>query len=62
MSAYELDTVLKKWERGDLSAEQAIGQVLQLLQELSARVGQLERKVTGDGRTPTKLSTPSTGK
>lgn len=59
MSAYELDTILKKWERGDLSSEQAIGQVLQLLQELSARVGQLERKVVGDGRTSTK---PSAGK
>ena len=48
MGAYELDAILKKWERGELTAEQAIGQVLQLLQELAERVGQLERKIVGE--------------
>lgn len=45
MSAYELETVLKKWKRGDLSVEQAVGQLMLLLEALSARVGSLERKL-----------------
>lgn len=59
MSAYELDTILKKWERGELTAEQAIGQVLQLLQVLAERVGQLERKIVGERPSGHK---PSAGK
>ena len=42
MSAYELDAILKKWERAELSTEQAIGQILLLLQNISDRVGRLE--------------------
>jgi hypothetical protein len=42
MSAYDLDTILKKWERAELSTEQAVGQILLLLQTISHRVGQLE--------------------
>ena len=42
MSAYELDTIVKKWERDELSTEQAIGQILLLLQDISYRVGRLE--------------------
>jgi hypothetical protein len=42
MSAYDLDTVLKKWEREELTTEQAIGQILLLLQSISQRVGRLE--------------------
>lgn len=42
MSAHDLNTLLKKWERDQLTTEQAIGQILLLLQELNDRVGQLE--------------------
>lgn len=42
MSAYDLDTMLKKWEREELSTEQAIGQIMLLLQSISHRVGRLE--------------------
>ena len=42
MSAYDLDTMLKKWEREELSTEQAIGQIMLLLQSISLRVGRLE--------------------
>ena len=45
MSAYELETVLKKWKKGDLTAEQTVGQILLQLQLLSGRVGVLERKM-----------------
>lgn len=44
MSAYSLDIVLQKWERGDLTTEQAVGQIILLLQLLNERVGQLERQ------------------
>jgi len=42
MSAYDLETILKKWERDELSTEQAVGQILLLLQSISYRVGRLE--------------------
>ena len=42
MSAYDLDTMLKKWEREELSTEQAVGQIMLLLQSISHRVGRLE--------------------
>lgn len=42
MSAYDLQTIVKKWERAELSTEQAIGQILLLLQSISDRVGRLE--------------------
>jgi len=42
MSAYDLDTMLKKWEREELTTEQAVGQILLLLQSISHRVGRLE--------------------
>ncbi|GAB4148764.1 MAG: hypothetical protein Fur0021_09010 [Candidatus Promineifilaceae bacterium] len=42
MSAYDLDTVLKKWERDELSTEQAVGQILLLLQTILYRLGRLE--------------------
>jgi hypothetical protein len=42
MSAYDLDTIVKKWGREELTTEQAIGQILLLLQTVSYRVGRLE--------------------
>ena len=42
MSAYDLDTMLKKWEREELTTEQAVGQILLLLQTVSQRIGRLE--------------------
>lgn len=42
MSAYDLDTMLKKWEREELTTEQAVGQILLLLQSVSQRIGRLE--------------------
>ncbi len=45
MSTYDLQVVVQKWGKGDLTAEQAIGQILQHLQALSGRVGALERRL-----------------
>ena len=43
MSAYNLETVIKKWGQGTLTSEQAIGQILLMIKELSGRVGELEK-------------------
>lgn len=42
MSAYDLDTIVNKWEQAELTTEQAIGQILLLLHSISDRVGRLE--------------------
>ena len=48
MGKYSLDEVLKRWEHGTLTAEQTIGQVLLLVQELSSRVGRLEKTAAAE--------------
>jgi len=52
MGSYALTDVVKRWERGKLTTEQAIGQLLLLLQELSNRVGILEKnaKIERNGK------------
>lgn len=45
MGTYSLDEVIKRWRKGELTAEQAIGQILQMIQSLSQRVGNLEHRV-----------------
>ena len=47
MGAYSLDEIMKRWRKGEMTADQAIGQILQLLQTLSQRVGNLERRLEG---------------
>jgi hypothetical protein len=43
MGTYGLSGVLSAWKIGSLTTEQAVGQILQLLEELDSRVGVLER-------------------
>lgn len=43
MGTYGLEGVIRAWERGELTTEQAIGQILLLLQELEERVRSLEQ-------------------
>lgn len=50
MAAYSLETVLLKWEKGELSPEQTIGQTLLLVQELAERLGNLEKRVVAGSR------------
>ncbi len=40
------DGVLSAWKTGQLTTEQAVGQLLQLLRELESRVAELERRRT----------------
>jgi hypothetical protein len=43
MGTYGLSGVLSAWKIGSLTTEQAVGQILLLLEELEGRVGELER-------------------
>ena len=43
MGTYGLEGVLSAWKTGKLTTEQAVGQILQLLQELDQRLVTLER-------------------
>jgi hypothetical protein len=51
MSTYGLDEVIRRWERTALTVEQAIGQILLLLQGIEERLRDVEHK----------LSTPKQG-
>ncbi len=42
MSAYGLDEVIQRWKVGKLTVEQAIGQILLLIQERDERLQELE--------------------
>ncbi|MCA9995332.1 MAG: hypothetical protein KDE56_06290 [Anaerolineales bacterium] len=45
MSKYEVNTILSMWAQDKLTVEQAVGQILQHLQALLGRVGQVEKQV-----------------
>jgi hypothetical protein len=45
MGTYGLDGVIAAWERGKLTTEQAVGQILLLLQELDKRVKSAEHRL-----------------
>jgi len=42
MSAYTIDELVRKWFTHDITSEQAIGQMLQILQEIEQRLKKLE--------------------
>lgn len=43
MSTYPVATLLQKWTRGELTAEQVIGHLLQHVMALTKRIEALER-------------------
>jgi hypothetical protein len=45
MSAYPLKTLLRQWARGDLTTEQAVGQVLQIIAKLQDRIQEVENRL-----------------
>jgi hypothetical protein len=49
MGTYSLDEMIQRWYAEDLTAEQVIGQILQVLQELSQRVNELENRNRPEG-------------
>jgi exonuclease VII small subunit len=45
MGAYSLEEIMKRWQKGELTTEQAVGQILQVMQNVSQRLGNLERRL-----------------
>ncbi len=45
MGTCGLESVIQAWAREDLTIEQAIGQILLLLQELEERLGRVEQRL-----------------
>ncbi|MCA9897918.1 MAG: hypothetical protein H6654_12885 [Ardenticatenaceae bacterium] len=43
MGSYTLDQVMKRWTRGSMTTEQAVGQTLLIVQDIARRVGTLEK-------------------
>jgi hypothetical protein len=52
MSAYSLDELIAKWKLAGLTSEQAIGQILLLLQTLTERLEALEQQLTRQNNAP----------
>jgi hypothetical protein len=44
MGTYGLRSVIQMWELEQLTTEQAVGQILQLITEIEGRLGDLERR------------------
>ena len=49
MGTYSLEEMIQRWFAEDLTEEQVIGQILQVLQELSQRVNDLENRNRPEG-------------
>jgi hypothetical protein len=49
MGTYSLDELMQRWYTEDLTTEQVIGQILQVLQELRKRVDELESRSRPQG-------------
>ncbi len=45
MGTYPLERLIHEWGRGTLTEEQAIGQVLLLIQEVRKQLGEIESKL-----------------
>jgi hypothetical protein len=45
MGNYPLETIIREWARGNLTKEQAIGQILLLIQKLQKRVQETEARL-----------------
>ena len=45
VGTYPLETIIREWKNGKLTSEQAIGQVLLLIQGLQKRLAELEGRI-----------------
>lgn len=57
MGAYTIETLIRKWKRGELTVEQVVGQILLHVQDLQDAVGSLERRLhqrSSEARTDTE--------
>ena len=42
MGIYSLEHIIREWGKGNLTAEQVIGQILLVIQEIQARLARIE--------------------
>jgi hypothetical protein len=49
MGTYSLDEMIQRWFAEDLTEEQVIGQILQVLQDLAKRMNDLENRIKPEG-------------
>jgi hypothetical protein len=61
MSAYKLEKVIRLWDVGKLTTEQAIGQILQLIKERDKRLQELEGRVASLRKTLNRQGERGTG-
>lgn len=55
MNTYDVSQIIKMWERMEITVDQAIGQLLLHVQDLSQRLTAIERGLdTADGPSPSK--------
>jgi len=52
VGAYRLEQIILDWKTDRLTTEQAVGQILLLLQQIEQRVGNLEAKLTAPPPAP----------
>lgn len=45
MGTYSLEYVIQGWKKGKLSAEQVIGQILLMIQEIRRQLAQIEARL-----------------
>ena len=51
MNTYNISEIIKMWEHVELTVDQAIGQLMLHIQELTHRVNTLERRLEAGNRT-----------
>jgi hypothetical protein len=52
MSHYTIEELITRWKREELTVEQMIGQILQVLREQERRLRELRRNPAPDNNTP----------
>lgn len=50
MNTYNISEIIKMWEHVELTVDQAIGQLMLHIQELTQRINTLERRLEGEHR------------
>jgi hypothetical protein len=45
MGAYSLEHIIREWGKGNLTAEQVIGQILLAIQEIQTRLARIESRL-----------------
>lgn len=53
MGTYRLEHIILDWKTDRLTTEQAVGQILLLLQQVEQRLGSVEAKLTAPPTAPT---------